>query len=85
MFSPQEKASFQQKITGNLSDTHRRELGEMDKKIMRAKKKQEHCQKEIDEWKGILQNTSQAQDKGRTHMCVGTSHVQRTCAAGYSN
>ena len=85
MFSPQEKASFQQKITGDLSDTHRRELTEMDRKIMRAKKEQEHCQKEIDEWKGILQNTSQAQDKGRTHMCVGTSHVQRTCAAGYSN
>ena len=85
LFSPQEKASFQQKITGNLSDTHKRELAKMDEEIMMAKKEQEYWQKEIDEWKQRLQNTSQAQDKGRTHTCVGTTHVQRTCAAGYSN
>ena len=72
--------SFQQKITGNLSDTHRRELGEMDKEIMRAKEEQEHQQKAIDGWKQHLQNTSQEQDKGGT--CVGTC-FERTC--GYSN
>ena len=79
MFSPQKKASFQQKITGNLSDTQRRELGEMDKKIVRAKEAQEHWKKNIDKWKQDLQNTSQEQDKGRT----GTSCFERTC--GYSN
>ena len=71
--------SFQQKITGNLSDTQRRELDEMDKKIMMAKEDQEHWQKEIDRLKQILQYTSQEQDKGRT----GTSCFERTC--GYSN
>ena len=85
MFSPQKKASFQQKITGDLSYKHRRELTEMDRKIKSAKEDQEYYQKEIDEFKGILQNTSQEQDKGRTRTCVGTSHVQRTCAGGYSN
>ena len=69
MFSPQKKASFQQKITGNLSDTHRRELGEMDRKIKSAKEEQEYYQKEIDKWKQYLQDTSQQQDKGRTHVC----------------
>ena len=69
MFSPQKKASFQQKITSNLSDKHRRELGEMDKQIKSAKVKQERYQKVIDEWKQRLQNTSQEQDKGRTHVC----------------
>ena len=66
MFSPQEKASFQQKITGNLSDTQRRELGEMDEEIMWAKEEQEHWQKEIDRLKQVLRDTSQQQDKGRT-------------------
>ena len=69
MFSPQKKASFQQKITGNLSDTHRRELGEMDEEIKGAKQDQEYWQKEIDVYKQALQNTSQEQDKGRTHVC----------------
>ena len=68
MFSPQKKASFQQKITGNLSDTHRRELSKMDEEIKSAKQEQEGCQKTIDRWKGILQNTFQEQDKGRTHV-----------------
>ena len=66
MFSPQKKASFQQKITGNLSDTQRRELGEMDEEIKSAKEDQEYWQKEIDKWKQALQDTSQEQDKGRT-------------------
>ena len=79
MLSPQKKSSFRQKITGNLSDTHRRELGEMDMEIMRAKEEQEHWQKRIDELKQYLQNTSQEQDKGR----IGTSCFERTC--GYSN
>ena len=79
MFFPQKKASFQQKITGNLSDTQRRELGEMDMEIMGAKKAQKHWQKEIDRLKQQLQDTSQEQDKGRT----GTSCFERTC--GYSN
>ena len=68
MFSPQEKASFQQKITGNLSDTHRRELAKMDKEIKSAKEEQEYWQKGIDMNKQILQNTSEQQDKGRTHV-----------------
>ena len=79
MFFPQKNTSFQQKITGNLSDTQRRELDEMDMEIMEAKEGQEILQKQIDEGKQLLQNTSQEQDKGRT----GTSCFERTC--GYSN
>ena len=87
MFSPQEKASFQLKITCNLSDTQRRELDEMSKEIMGAKEKQELWQERIDGLKQKLQDTTQEQDKGRTHMCWHQlfCHVQRTCAAGYSN
>ena len=78
MFSPQEKASFQQKITGDLSDTQRRELAEMDRKIKSAKEEQEDWQ-EIDELKGILQNTSQEQDKGRTLVCWHQSCSKDMC------
>ena len=81
MFSPQKKASFQQKITGNLSDTHRRELAEMDEEIKSAKEEQEDCQEKIDKYKKYLQNESQEQDKGRTRVLAPV----RTCAAGYSN
>ena len=51
----------------------------MDKEIMVANQRQEQLQKEIDEWKQYLQDTSQEQDKGRT----GTGCFERTC--GYSN
>ena len=72
--SPQKKASFQQEITlGHLSQTHRRELeaklSEMEREIMRAKQKQEKLQRIIDQLKQRLQDTSQEQDKGRTHVC----------------
>ena len=70
MFSPQKKASFQQKITaGNLSDTQRIELGKMDNEIKSAKEEQERWQKRIDVNKKIVQNTSEEQDKGRTLVC----------------
>ena len=72
-FSPQRKSALQQEITlGHLSQTHRTELEaeliEVEREIMRAKMKQEGYQKEIDLWKQRLQDTSQEQDKGRTHV-----------------
>ena len=72
-FSPQRKSSLQQEITlGHLSQTHRRELeaklSEMERKIMMAKEQQEEYQREIDKLKQELQDTSQEQDKGRTHV-----------------
>ena len=73
MSSPQRKSSLQQEITlGHLSQTHQRELeaklSEVEREIMRAKMEQEECQKHIDRFKQRLQDTSQEQDKGRTHV-----------------
>ena len=69
LFSPQKKASLQQEITGHLS--HREleaKLSEMEGEIKRAKGEQERYQKIIDGCKQGLQDTSQKQDKGRTHV-----------------
>ena len=79
MFSPQKKASFQQKITGNLRDKHRRELGEMDEEIKSAKEEQEDCLEKIDKYKKYLQDTSQEQDKGRTLVCWHQSCSKEMC------
>ena len=75
----QKKASFQRKITGNLSDTHRRELAEMDEEIKGAKEEQEYWQKEIDKLKQYLQDASQEQDNGRTHVCWHQSCSKDMC------
>ena len=77
--SPQKKASFQQEITlGHLSQTHQRELeaklSETERKIMSAKQQQERYQGLIDWYKQQLQDTSQEQDKGRTHVCWHQSY-----------
>ena len=42
-------------------------MSEVEREIVMAKKEQEERQKDIDQFKQLLQNTSQAQDKGRTH------------------
>ena len=72
LFSPQKRASFQQVITGHLSETNRLELepklSETERKIMRAKQEQEEHQEYIDRLKQALQNKSQEQNEGRA--CV---------------
>ena len=80
LFSPQKKASLQQEITGHLS--HRElevKLSEMEKAIKGAKGEQEVYQKDIDRLKQSLQDTSQEQDKGRTHVYWHQSCLKNMC------
>ena len=68
MFSVQRMASLQEAMTGDISDTHRREvegqLVEVERMIQEVIKEQEQCQKEIDEYEQDLQRTSRQQDEG---------------------
>ena len=78
VFSVQRKASLQEAMTGDISDTRRREVeGELVRVERRIQKvieeqeqyqkeieKQEQYQKEIDENEQVLQRTSQEQDEG---------------------
>ena len=68
MFSVQRKASLQEAMTGDISDTRRREvegeLAEVERRIQEVIKKQERYQKDIDQNKQILQRTSREQDEG---------------------
>ena len=68
MFSVQRKASLQEAMTGDISDTRRREvegqLVEVERRIQGAIEEQEECQKRIDECEQNLQRTSREQDKG---------------------
>ena len=75
MFSVQRKASLQEAMTGDISDTRRRELEEelvrVERRIQEVIEKQEQCQKMIDENEQLLQMTSQVQDEGGEECCVG--------------
>ena len=68
MFSVQRKASLQEAMTGDISDTHRREVEEelvrVEGKIQKVIEMQEHYQKLIDDWEQGLQRTSREQDEG---------------------
>ena len=68
MFSVQRKASLQEAMTGDISDTRRRkvegELVEVERRIQKVIKEQEQCQKMIDDWEQRLQRTSREQDEG---------------------
>ena len=68
MFSLQRKASLQEAMTGDISDTRKREveseLAEVERRIQKVIREQERKQKEIDEYEQLLQRTSQEQDEG---------------------
>ena len=68
MFSLQRKASLQEAMTGDISDTRKREveseLAEVEGRIQKVIREQERKQKEIDEYEQLLQRTSQEQDEG---------------------
>ena len=68
MFSVQRKASLQEAVTGDISDTRRREvegeLVEVEREIQEVIERQEQYQKLIDENEQILQRTSRQQDEG---------------------
>ena len=68
VFSVQEKASLQEAMTGDISDTRRREVeGELvkvERRIQEMIRKQERYQKGIDEYEQDLQRTSREQDEG---------------------
>ena len=68
MFSVQRKASLQEAMTGDISDTRRREmegqLVEVERRIQKAIIEQEECQKTIDHFEQDLQRTSRQQDEG---------------------
>ena len=75
MFSVQRKASLQEAMTGDISDTHRREvegeLAEVEGRIQMVIEEQEQYQKWIDESEQDLQRTSREQDEGGEECCVG--------------
>ena len=68
MFSVQRKASLQEAMTGDISDTRRREvegqLVEVEREIQEVIKWQEEHQKLIDGYEQDLQRTSRQQDEG---------------------
>ena len=74
MFSVQRKASLQEALTVDISDTRRKEvegeLVEVEKMIQQAVRMQEHCQKLIDENVQGLQKISREQDEGGEECCV---------------
>ena len=75
MFSVQRKASLQEAMTGDISDTRRREvereLVEVEWSIQEVIGRQEQYQNMIDGWEQYLQKTSQEQDEGEKECCVG--------------
>ena len=68
MFSVQRKASLQEAMTRDISDTRRKEVeGELvivERRIQEATMEQEQSQKEIDKFEQDLQRTSREQDEG---------------------
>ena len=75
MFSVQRKASLQEAMTGDISDTHKRKLEEklveVEGRIQEVIEEQEIWQKLKDEKEQDLQRTSQEQDEGGEECCVG--------------
>ena len=80
MFSVQRKASLQEAMAGDISDTRRREveekLVEVEREIQEVIEVQEDYQKFIDKDEQDLQRTSQEQDEGGEECCVGCVWVQ---------
>ena len=68
MSSVQRKASLQETMSGDISDTRTKEVGreiaEMERRIQVARRRQEQCQEKIDGWEQDLQRTSQEQSEG---------------------
>ena len=68
VFSVQRKASLQKAMTGDISDTRRREvegqLAKVERKIREVIEEQERWQKRIDDYEQNLQRTSREQDEG---------------------
>lgn len=68
VFSVQRKASLQEAMTGDISDTRRRkvegQLVRVERRIQEVIKLQEQYQKMIDEDEQCLQRTSRQQDEG---------------------
>ena len=83
MFSVQRKASLQEAMTGDISDTRRREVeGELagvERGIQVAIKNQERYQKMIDENEQDLQRTSREQDEGGEGMLCWVCDVFGYC------
>ena len=79
MFSVQRKASLQEAMTEDISDTRRREVeGELvmvERRIQEVIREQEQHQKWINEREQGLQRTSQQQDEGGEECCVGCGDV----------
>ena len=75
MFSVQRKASLQEAMTGDISDTHRREVEEelvrVEREIQEVIGRQEQYQKMIDDWEQRLQRKSREQDEGGEECYVG--------------
>ena len=68
VFSVQRKASLQEAMTGDISDTHRRkvegQLAMVEWEIQKVIMEQERCQKRIDILEQNLHRTSRDQDEG---------------------
>ena len=68
MFSVQRKASLQEAMTEDISDTRRREVEQelvmVERRIQEVIERQEHCQTKIDEREQDLQMKSREQDEG---------------------
>ena len=84
MFSVQRKASLQEAMTGDISDTHRREvereLVEVERRIQEVIGRQEQWQKMIDDYEQFLQSTSREQDEGGEEWVCGVfGYSGNTC------
>ena len=84
MFSVQRKASLQEAMTGDISDTRRREVEEelvkMERRIQELIEVQEYYQKMIDESEQQLQRTSRQQDEGGEEWVWGVfGYSHNTC------
>ena len=79
VFSVQRKASLQEAMTEDISDTRRREVEQelvmVERRIQEVIERQEHCQTKIDEREQNLQMTSRKQDEGGEECCVGCGDV----------
>ena len=87
MFSVQRKASLQEAMTGDISDTRRREVEEelvrVEGMIQEAIGRQELYQGLIDEDEQFLQRTSREQDEGGEEWVWGVFGYSRNTCGTY--
>ena len=87
VFSVQRKASLQEAMTGDISDTRRREvegeLVEVEREIQEVIGRQEQYQKEIDGYEQHLQRTSREQDEGGEEWVCGVFGYSRNTYGTY--